>query len=102
MQQVILNLLRNAIEASPPGGTIRITAATDGNYLIVEISNAVERIDEEILHRAFEPFFTTKSKGTGLGLGLVKRVIEEHGGSVDLVQEGNGVRVAIRLPATQD
>ena len=84
MHQVLLNLIKNAIEASPQGGEIASSLQCKDDQLILEISNGGEPLNEEVLRRAFEPFFTTKPKGTGLGLGLVKRVVEEHGGTVAL------------------
>ncbi|WP_084609644.1 sensor histidine kinase [Sedimenticola selenatireducens] len=82
MHQALLNLLKNAIEASPTDGEITSSLRCEDDKLIFEISNAGEAPSAEVQRRAFEPFFTTKPKGTGLGLGLVKRVVEEHGGTV--------------------
>ena len=98
MRQVLLNLLRNAIEASPVGGTIRIATRCEGDDLVLEIVNPAEAIDDQALGRAFEPFYSTKARGTGLGLGLVKRVVEEHGGRIRLDADGQEVQVEIRLP----
>jgi signal transduction histidine kinase len=98
MRQVLLNLLRNAIEASPAGGTIRVATRREGDDLILEIVNPAEAIDDQALGRAFEPFCSTKARGTGLGLGLVKRVVEEHGGRIRLDADGQEVQVEIRLP----
>jgi signal transduction histidine kinase len=82
--QVLLNLVKNAIEASPTGGVIKTAFKNKNNNLVFEISNSGKPMDRETLERAFEPFYTTKPKGTGLGLGLVKRVVDEHGGSVEI------------------
>ena len=98
MRQVLLNLLRNAIEASPAGGTIRVATRCDGDDVVLEMVNPAEAIDDQALRRAFEPFYSTKATGTGLGLGLVKRVVEEHGGRIRLDAQGQAVQVEIRLP----
>ena len=98
--QVLLNVLKNAIEASPDGGVITIATGpgADGR-LRIEVGNAGRVPDEEVLEKAFEPFFTTKPRGAGLGLGLVKRIVEEHGGSVALEREATDrVRLVIELP----
>jgi signal transduction histidine kinase len=87
--QVLLNLIKNAIEASPSGGEIKTAFKNIGKKFIFEISNSGDIMDRETLERAFEPFYTTKPKGTGLGLGLVKRVVDEHGGSVDIQSDSN-------------
>jgi signal transduction histidine kinase len=99
MHQVLLNLLKNAVEASPQGGEIGIRPFRDGSEVVLEITNGGEVVDPDTLERAFEPFFTTKPKGSGLGLGLVKRVVEEHGGRVQMTSDGqSGTRVTLRLP----
>ncbi len=97
--QVLLNLIKNAIEASPQGGEIGTSLRRQDDKLIIEITNGGEPLSEEIQLNAFEPFFTTKPKGTGLGLGLVKRVVAEHGGSVTLTSNAElGTRFTLVLP----
>ena len=99
IHQVFLNLIKNAVEATPAGGEISAVMRREDEALIVEITNGGDLLSEEILHKAFDLFFTTKSKGTGLGLGLVKRVVEEHGGSVELISNKQvGTRVTLMFP----
>ncbi len=96
MQQVLLNLLKNAREASPPGASIGIVLERQENNLVLTISNQGEPLDSAIREQAFDLFFTTKARGTGLGLALVKRVVQEHGGRVNLFEDGEG-RINVRL-----
>ncbi len=96
MQQVLLNLLKNAREASPPGASIGIILERQENDLVLTISNRGEPLDSATREQAFDLFFTTKARGTGLGLGLVRRVVEEHGGSVNLTEDGKGL-IYVRL-----
>jgi signal transduction histidine kinase len=99
MHQVLLNLFKNAVEASPQGGEIGVSLQREGGDLVLEMENDGEPMSAEALQRAFEPFFTTKPKGTGLGLGLVKRVVEEHGGTVTLASNvGIGTRLTLTFP----
>ena len=99
MQQALLNLVRNAREATPPGGRMEVSLQQQEEMLRLRIHNQGEPLPPDVVAHAFDFFFTTKARGTGLGLGLVKRVVEEHGGRVELRNEGEGVTVEIRLPA---
>lgn len=99
LHQVFLNLVKNALEACPKEGRIDASLWHKDNDVVFEISNTGAPINEEVLQHAFEPFYTTKSKGTGLGLGLVKRVVDAHGGKVLLENNQNlGVKVTLTLP----
>jgi signal transduction histidine kinase len=99
MHQVLLNLLKNALDATPPGGEIGIRLFCDGAEAVLTITNGGEPLSEETLASAFEPFFTTKPEGSGLGLGLVRRVVEAHGGTVVLTSDHlSGTCATVRLP----
>ena len=92
MQQVFLNLLMNAVQAMPSGGTV--TATTFGNAaakeIHIEIADTGMGISDEIREKIFQPFFTTKNKGTGLGLAISKQFIEMHGGTIVCREESGG------------
>jgi signal transduction histidine kinase len=94
LQQVFLNLLLNAADAIAEGGTITIKTSQDkeGKAIAVEIDDTGKGIPEELRERIFQPFFTTKGKGKGTGLGLAvsKRIVEEHGGSIEVANNVSG------------
>ena len=84
LQQVFLNLLFNAIEAMPDGGTLATKTCYDAklNAIEIKISDTGSGIDTGIMGNIFQPFFTTKRKGTGLGLAITRRLVEQHGGDI--------------------
>ncbi len=84
LKQALLNLLLNAIEASPRGGTVHVALAA-GERVRISVSDEGPGVPAEVRARLFQPFTTTKEGGTGLGLALARRVAKEHGGSLDLV-----------------
>lgn len=102
MKTSIFNVISNAFQAMPDGGTLTIkTEQTDGTLSIL-ISDTGVGIPENELSRIFDPFFTTKRNGLGLGLAMTKRVVEEHGGEVDMHSvAGKGSEVKITLPIQQ-
>ena len=103
--QVFLNLLLNAIEASPEGGTITVRAGLvdGGGGLRIEIADTGKGLDPDTLARIFQPFFTTKPKGSGLGLAISKRLIEQHHGTIAAVSaSGQGTTFTITLPLEQN
>lgn len=101
LQQVFMNLLLNAAEAMSDGGslTVRTRYEPSENSIRVVISDTGKGFGEDVLKRIFEPFFTTKSKGTGLGLPITKRLIEQHGGSIRVKSRpGGGATFLVDLP----
>lgn len=103
LQQVFLSIFKNAGEAMTPGGHlhIQVTQHRAGRGIEVQIliKNDGAPIPAEIVDKVFEPFFTTKRSGTGLGLATVKKIVEEHGGSIAIGSApGEGTTVTIRLP----
>jgi signal transduction histidine kinase len=102
MRQAVLNVAVNAVQAMPRGGTLVVRARRDGTWARVEIRDSGPGIPDEIRHRIFEPFFTTKASGTGLGLAVVKRIVEGHGGEVAVASDpGSGAAFTIRIPLEQ-
>ncbi|MEK7374748.1 MAG: ATP-binding protein, partial [Thermodesulfobacteriota bacterium] len=103
LQQVFLNLLLNAADAIPEGGKITIKTSHDkeGKTIAIKVQDTGKGIPAELKERIFQPFFTTKGKGKGTGLGLAvsKRIVEEHGGSIDVARnEAGGASFKIVLP----
>lgn len=98
--QVLLNLGKNALQAMPDGGVLTITSAVSGSDVLLTMSDTGHGMGRDVLARIFEPFFTTKARGTGLGLALSKKIIEEHGGEISVESTaGQGTSVSITLPA---
>ena len=82
LQQVFLNLMFNAIEAMPDGGAVAVKTSYDRevNSVNIAIADTGEGIEQSLLDQIFQPFFTTKRKGSGLGLAVTRRLVEQHGG----------------------
>ena len=100
LRQVLVNLLRNARQSSPAGTAVRIECRPTGaDWIELQIANAGQPIPKEAIERVFEPFFTSKSRGTGLGLPIVRRIVSAHGGEIKLQSDSQtGTRVIVRLP----
>lgn len=98
--QVLLNLVRNATEAMPGGGTLRLGARREGDEVLLWVSDTGPGIAPCDLPRVFEPSFTTKPGGTGLGLNIAERIVSEHGGRIEVdSRPGQGATFTVRLPA---
>ncbi len=99
LQEVFLNILRNAVDAMPEGGTITIVTKKEDDRICVEIVDTGTGISEEDLSRIFIPFFTTKEKGTGLGLPVCYGIIKAHGGDLKYKSKrGEGTTATVLLP----
>jgi signal transduction histidine kinase len=104
MEQALLELVANALDAMPEGGTLRLAAHTgDGPSpspeVLVEVSDTGGGIPEQVLPSVCEPFFTTREEGTGLGLAIAKRYVEQNGGRLEILSApGTGTTVRVRLP----
>jgi signal transduction histidine kinase len=98
LHQVVLNLLRNAIEAVSPGGHVSVEVAADPERLLISVADDGPGIPEQVRPRIYEPFFSTKEGGTGLGMSIVHSLVALHGGTIDLVTGPSGTRFEIGLP----
>jgi two-component system, NtrC family, sensor histidine kinase HydH len=102
LYQAFLNLLINAIQAMQNGGTIYVKINSTGNAVTILIEDEGEGIPDNLAEKIWDPFFTTKEKGTGLGLVIVKNIIEAHEGSIELENRSvGGVRAKVTLPENQ-
>jgi signal transduction histidine kinase len=101
LEQVLLNLITNSIDAMPGGGELLVTAGASGGYVEVTVADSGTGIDAVNVGRVFDPLFTTKErgKGTGLGLTIARDVVAAHGGTIAVTSRlGEGTEVKVRLP----
>jgi PAS domain S-box-containing protein len=104
MSQVFINLVMNAVHAMPDGGTLRVGLSPEKQMVKVTVADTGHGIPRDVIKKVFDPFFTTKEfgKGTGLGLTVVKGIIEEHQGSITVdSQEGEGTTFTVLLPQAE-
>lgn len=102
VQQIVLNLLKNAFQVLNEQGTVDFRAFQDGNCLVLEVQDDGPGITEENRARIFDPFFTTRPNGTGLGLWITYRMVRSLNGNIDVIsEEGKGTTVQVFLPAQQ-
>jgi signal transduction histidine kinase len=105
LNQVVINLIVNALQAMPQGGDLKIQTSYEGNQVLLIVEDTGIGMSDEVLEKIFTPFFTTKEvgQGTGLGLPVVHGIITSHGGSVRVKSKvGQGTRFEIRLPAAKE
>lgn len=99
LQQVLWNIMINGIQSMQAGGTLDIITISDQDSFEIRISDTGKGIAPENMEKIFKPFFTTKSKGTGLGMTIVRRIVHQHGGELILSSEVNkGTTVQLRFP----
>ena len=101
IRQAILNLMLNAAQAMPQGGELTFQALVENQHVALSLIDTGSGIDAEVLPKIFKPFYSTKSRsgGSGLGLPTTKKIIEAHGGAIEVQSEvGKGTKFTIRLP----
>ena len=99
IRQAIINLVKNAIQSMPDGGTFCIRTFRENDYVQIDFKDNGSGISREHLNRIFEPYYTTKKDGTGLGLSIVYRIVRAHGGIINVKSEkGEGTLFSVLLP----
>jgi len=101
VSDIVSNLIVNALEATPRGGRVNVTAATNNTFCVLSVEDNGSGISPEAREKLLRPFFTTKTQGTGLGLAIVARRVAEVGGKLEWespVSDGRGTRFRITLP----
>jgi signal transduction histidine kinase len=103
MQEALWNLINNGLQAMPEGGQLKLTAKLqEGREVLIQISDTGEGIPPENLGKIFDYYFTTKEKGMGLGLPLAHKIIQEHGGTIEVKSiGGTGTTFRVHLPIPQ-
>lgn len=103
LNQVWTNLVHNALQAMDYKGKIKLTVVQEGNYIVISINDNGKGIPEEVRKQIFEPFFTTKpiGEGSGLGLNIVKKIIEKHDGEINVTSESGNTTFFVKLPILQ-
>jgi signal transduction histidine kinase len=99
LKQAFYNIMRNGFQAMQGGGLLRITTGSGDDHVTVTFADTGGGIPDEAVPKIFDPYFTTRESGSGLGLMIVRRIVREHAGEIDLVNDsGRGVSFTIRLP----
>ena len=100
LKQALLNLMINALHATPAGGELILIARRENDRAVIDVIDTGRGIDSDALPKIFQAYYSTKKGGHGLGLAISRRVVEEHGGSINAVSEvGKGTNFRIELPA---
>ncbi|THF84461.1 ATP-binding protein [Cohnella fermenti] len=103
LKQVFLNVIKNAIEAMPDGGTVAVEVSADEEWVYVEVADSGPGIAQEQLQRIGQPFSSTKEKGTGLGLMVSQTILDNHGGHMSFRnRSAGGAVVAVKLPINRE
>jgi signal transduction histidine kinase len=102
IKQALLNIIKNAIAAMPDGGKLIFETEVDANDVVLRISDTGVGIPEDQMAKIFEPYYTTKEFGSGLGLTVVYKIIQEHGGEISLSsKEGDGTTFSLCFPVPE-
>ncbi len=101
VSEILSNLVVNALEATPPGGHVKVSGLKNGDGFVFSVEDDGPGVPESVREKILQPFFTTKTQGTGLGLAIVARRVAEFGGTLDWespVREGRGTRFEVKMP----
>jgi two-component system sensor histidine kinase HydH len=98
LEQVLLNILLNAMQAMPSGGTLTIATRQEDDFVNVSVQDTGCGIPDDLRERVFDPYFTTRSEGTGLGLALCDKIVRQHHGSLEFHSTGAGTVFQMKLP----
>lgn len=101
-EQILINLLTNAIDASPQGGTVTVSLALEERHIRIEVTDQGAGIHGDVKAQVFNPYFTTKENGTGLGLAVSREIAGHHGGSLDFVSGASRTKFVLRLPTRRE
>jgi two-component system, NtrC family, sensor histidine kinase HydH len=102
LRQVLINLALNALDATPAGGGVQLSAGEEPGRVWLTIDDSGPGIPQEVRERIFEPFFTTKAEGSGLGLSIVHAIVTQHEGTLEVgTSPGGGARFILRLPKSR-
>jgi signal transduction histidine kinase len=102
IKQAFFNIIKNALQAMPEGGLLRISGAASDRFLAVSFRDNGSGISPENIGHIFEPYYTTKTQGSGIGLMIVQRIIQDHGGRIDVHSEpGVGTTFTVFLPVDE-
>ncbi len=99
LEQVLLNIILNALEEMPTGGQLKVRLGHDEDTAWIEIMDTGPGIPERVQPRIFDPYFTTKSEGSGMGLAVCEKIIQQHSGQIDFDTGPNGTTFRLSLPA---
>ena len=103
LYQAFLNILINAMQAMPSGGSIQVKVALEKDVIQITFADEGDGIPEDVLGKVWDPFFTTKEKGTGLGLGIVKNIVQVHDGKIEIENRSlHGLKTIVTLPVQRE
>jgi signal transduction histidine kinase len=98
LRQVVMNLVLNALQAMPGGGSLGVSVRSDGERAVIEVSDTGRGIPDSVRARLFEPFVSSREGGTGLGLAISKQIVEEHAGSIGFESSPGRTVFRVELP----